>query len=347
MRMMGQDCRCDAPVYPDCFGCLVSMPSIPQTWQLDFPAAMEYASGVDSGSYSYSTTTITSTFPPWQRHRTVAIAGDYTFPDLSALGVPSILEIDDAPLTAQYGPYTQCIWASNEFLIYESGYGAAAPIGASDLDCPRTGAAAEAYLGSEYVGSNAWTYKAYGNTPPIFSYNRTRTALTPTDYRCGTYGITGCIPYSLWTCNMNLYGVFAILTVVQSGASYVLTVIVYWWPRIHYNNRTTYLDYNTSTMLSSATYIESSRNEWLSVLGLVPNHATALAAFPSATATANLSQGPMARYTKTVSCPGDFVGTPVTLTKVEEYKAHAGATQTKLAAAGIINVPSTVTITPV
>jgi hypothetical protein len=140
--------------------------------------------------------------------------------------------------------------------------------------------------------------------------------------------------------------VFSLLQIVGSGSSFVFTLKLYWWPRLLSHQEQYFYDYNPVTLVRAGTKYENCLIQYLNTLS-VPNTAEALAAFPSATAVANLGQGPMVRYTKTVDCNTDFVGTPVTLTKIEEYKTYSGATQSKVAAAGITNIPSTVTITPV
>lgn len=343
MRLMGQSCRCDDPAFPDCFGCPVLVISIPTAWQLDFPTAMTYQYGATTGSCSTTTTTTTPAFFPWETVRTKVDSATIELPDMTTLGVPSILDLDQNALTDSYGPWTQCIWASNEFLLYEQGSITGAVSGV--VGCPTAGYAPASFLGDEYTGVDAWEYASHGNlTPPAFSQNRQRTTLSSTDYRCGTTDYPGCTPWTVWSCSFKVFGVYGLLTVVTSGASYVFTLKIFWWPRVNRRIIITEYDHNTSTGATTASrYVSGSRDQRLNTLD-IPT-ACMTSTFPAATSLSNLSQGILLRYEKTVDCDTDFLGTPVVLSLAEEYSAYSGASQTKCEALGISNVPSTVTIT--
>lgn len=341
--MLGQNCRCDEPVFPDCFGCPVLEIVIPTTWQMDFAAALEY-DGDMTGSCTQTTTTTTPAFYPYETIRTDTHSAEIELPDLTALGVPSLLELDQNDLVDATGPWVQCIWASNEFALYETGH----ILGATNgyVGCPSVGYAPTSFLGDEYTGTDAWEYASHGTLiPPAWSANRQRTTLSTTNYHCGTVEYPGCVPWTTWSCGFQVFGVYAILTVVESGASFIFTVRVFWWPRMHRRRIITEQTRNTLTgALGPVRYVNGIYDRWQQTFTGIPSNCMTM--FPSALTALDLSAGLLLRYTKTVDCDTDFLGNPVTLTLVEEYMG-SGATQTKVAAIGILNVPSTITITAV
>ena len=274
-------------------------------------------------------------------------------PSLAPLGVPSILAIDNAALTNIYGPFTQCIWASNEFIRYEiiRHIGLAAGLFSP---CPPGGFPAESARGAEYTGVNAWQYKSYSSAdPPAFSLNRTRTVLSGTDYRCGTSPYPTCaVANSLarWECLFRDFGVWAILDVAQTGSVFKFRVRVVVQPRVHKKDiGYTYRENRTTHVRQANQYVDSTDDYYQT--HQIPGSSGAPTAclgalYPNASPLNNIYQahGLLLRYEKTVNCATDFLGNPVVLNLVESYMA---GTQTKTAALGITNVPSTVTITAI
>ena len=348
---MGRCCQCTYETYPDCFGCPVIAISIPTAWQLDFPLAMTYQSGPATRTCTATSTQvgglgITPASPPYETVRTTVDTATVEFPDLSSLGVPSVMDLDENALLNPSLPYTQCIWASNEFLYYEHGQQAGAN-GIGIFGCPQGGYPPASFLGAEYTGVDAWQYRPTGTiVPASYSGNRVRETIVATDYRCGTLDLSTCNPWTLWSCNFLPFGVFSILQVTELPSAFEFNLRVFWWPRV--NRRVIATEYTRNTIdgsVSDTRYVTPpSLDRYVNILDFSND---CMALFPEATAKANLSQGILLRYTKTVNCAADFLGTPVVLTKVNEYSASAGATHTQCEALGINNVPATVTITPI
>lgn len=271
----------------------------------------------------------------------------YSYPDLSGFGIGTILEIDDAPPNdPPSGPITSCIWASNDFEFYET-------VSHNSLRSDFGGGCdAQSFKLANFSGPSPWTYNnSFGlrQWPSGYSPNRSRTNHVTTDSRCGTLACMG--PFGLtnpWTCGIRVSGLFALLQISKRSTSYFFTVLVSWMPERFQKEITRRRALASSPQVPSIGFAVHSEGLFDNLSGSsAAIDAFMLAMYPAATSLNNIWQGPILRYEKQIVCSTDFDGTPVTLPLAEELKKLPFSTQTMCQAAGIVNIPSTITITPV
>lgn len=341
------NCRCTPPTY-NCLGCTEPR-ELPTSWIMDFPAAISY-SGADSGSIvtyndtSSSRTISGVTFTSYDRfHHTY----EWILPDISNVGNGTVLQIDDAPkYDVCYGLSTvDCIWADNNLSFYWAGDKPNIPAGY--VGCPTDGVAPDAFKGPSYSNASPWYYFAgISPSPNSQSPNRIRNAIPIDDARCGT-NAHGTCTFGYWNCNLQFTGAYNILRVSYNPSThvYTLTLTFYLMPAVHNFQYHELWSVNESTHVESAHAIGNpGTNYWSYSFDGWPAHM--LAAFPTAASYGYIRSGPIYQYSKDFICADEFDGTPVVLPLTAEYSV-AGAPQTMSDAIGILNRPTSITLTPV
>jgi len=341
-------CTGCAEPFPDCFGCPVLEVDIPTAWQMDFPAPMTYAAAT-SGSCSHTSAEYPELFSTYPARKDF-FEHSYSYPSMAGFGDATILEIDDATVASpSYSPSVQCIWASGDFEMYEFGWHASVRNDSSPFGCNGS-----AFKLANFSASDPWVYglTGYSGIPTTYSPNRVRTMLTTTDSRCGTapcLGPFGSTPQR-WVCGFRASGVWALLQIVEFNGNKFVAVSIFWIPERWTKAIRQRKPLSTTPLRPDQGYEIYNETppqdvSFLLASGSAINTAL-LSTYTEATAVSNLWQGLILRYEKQVNCATDFDGTPITLNLAQEYKRTPGATQTICEAAGITDIPSTITITP-
>lgn len=328
------DCHCeDLPI--NCLGCTEPDGPIPSAWQLDFPSALSYL-GETSGSCSASLE-IPGTSPAL-RHDVVH---EFEYPDMSEFGIGTLIEVDAAPVTNPSLPFVSCVWASNDFFVYEEAHGPAVQ--------PSTGCINGTLPFSskgEDILIPRWWEKRIGPANDLVGFgftNRTRSLLSPTSSDC-RFAPSGCV-LGTTACGMYVFGIYArmrVITPIVPTGPYKLELDVIWAPR----------RFNSFVVMQNGGF---GWKPGVGYAGWYPFDVASIGGldtcgyslYPFATAVQNIGQGLILKYSRTINCSTDLSGSPLVFTKVSEPKQRVEATQTILEAAGITGAPDEITMTPI
>lgn len=315
----------------NCLGCNVRLGDVPTAWQLDFPNALSYL-GATSGSCTDSREVVGAS-PPLRYD----VAHEFEYPDLSDFGMGTIVEIDAAPVTNPSLPFVSCVWASNNFFTFEEAHGPAVDPSVGCID----GALPFASKQSDILIDH-WWQKRLTYASDLIGYNlpnRTRSIMLPTSSDCG-FAPSGCVRGTA-TCGIQVFGIYARMRVEPSP--FRLTLEVMWLPR-RFNSYVLMRKFSGSVWQPYSGYAGWNSYEVASIGGLTD---CGYSLYPYATATPNIGQGSVLKYSRTINCATDLTGAPLLFTKIDEPKERAEATQSRLAAAGITGAPDEITLTPI
>lgn len=354
-HIVGCNCHCIA-YDPNCLGCasLTEIPvPLPESWVMDFPTAMSYGSA-RTGTVTiaeYDATGFPQVVSGGTNEKKRYFTTTWDWPDVSAFGVSTSLVIDDAPaLGSSYGATVDCIWAGGSFLQYRTLTGNAY-LGPSSGN-PAAWHDSVCSVGADYSNASPWYYNSAVGAyiPPAWSPNRTRNSIGAADVLCSTTVSVGGGYQRIYSCAAKMYGLFAVVTVVNTGSGYDLTCSIYWWPRISYSVYSKHYFHQTSPSLDFYTLTSQNNGfcdttwDTLAATYSLDSNNTKATVYPSATD--GLSQGLILVYKTDFNCATEYDGSPVSLPLVTTIK-KGGSAQTIVDAIGFVDVPATITLTPV
>lgn len=351
------NCLCEVPGPPDCFGCTDPGNMFPSVWQVDLPSSMSVPSLVTCGPITQTVSGIPGTLD-----RRYTLECEVEWPSIQST---SLLIVDDRPIDNYSFSWVTCVWLSNDYQMYDRMYWNGIPW--SNAFCSHAGHYPGVRKYPDWTAPTPWYY--YELPTVTVSPNRSRVNAATDHPHAGSCSteVDPALPdpsSPRYTCDFIPYGAQWYLSVETVGATKKLVAILKYWMRFGM----TYLieDYllggpfypatgwrPASPSPGFASYFTAPA-QVLSIVGTfaawptVSGNDCKSTLFPSYGSNVNLHTGPnLVRYEKVIDCATDFDGTPVVLTKAEDYKANTTSTKTIIDAMGIGSSPSYITLTPV